>query len=626
MGGNHSTEGSRRATVRTRSGSAHIAPGLLLVALTCAIAALCATAAPAHAYIYWTNYGTGAIRRANLDGTDVNKSFITASSAPGGVAVDGAHIYWTNGVAGTIGRANLDGTGVDQRFITGANSAGAVAVDGAHIYWTNESTGTIGRANLDGTGVNNDFMTGAIDAYEIAVDGAHIYWIKFKESTIGRANLDGSGVDQSFITSTIPPLGIAVDGAHIYWSDADGAAIGRANLDGTGVNQSFIPGASASAVAVDGAHIYWGNIHADYTNSGGTIGRANLDGTGANNSFIPDYYEEPSGVAVDALGPAAAPPSLTGPIGIAATCAGPLLAPGSLCSGQIGSRARDYTPEFDATVGSHNPDHDSAVLDLMKKMGNGYQSYGWGVSLLPSEVRIINRSKVLIEVKHPIGHQGADGEIDFTFSGGPVHTRSTCGSNFHVSYGTITGTIQIKVRDRFFKTITITRMRAQAGDSPVDTCNPSPTPCSPPGYFLGGSTPPQSSAYKREVSVGASKPPSSGFAPLAVDVLEPTAGTPFTVIDADMVLGGTKTFLKRGPNLTSAKLSTPGGVISGGLSVQSYGISTTFPERCKVGHDQITIQPVHVTEGKVTATFDSIGKVSIGTNSTFSLNSTVRVP
>ena len=317
-------------------------------------------------------------------------------------------------------------------------------------------------------------------------------------------------------------------------------------------------------------------------------------------------------------------PSLNGQIVIAASCAGPFSVPGSLCAGQIGAKARDYAAEFGTTVGSHHPDHDSAVVDLIKKMGNGYQSHGWGVRLLPSQVKIINRSKVLIEVKHPIGHHGADGEIDFTFRGGRLHTRSVCGSKFHRVIGTITGTIQIRVHDRFFKTITITRMRALASDSPKDTCPPSLT-CSRPGYSLGGSTPPQSSPYKREVSVGAAKPPSLG-SPLSVEVTEPHIGTPFTVIDANMVLGGTKTFLRLGPGLTRARLRTPGGVISGGLSVQAYGVSTTFPEPCKVGHDQITIQPAHVTKGKVTAKFDSIRKVSIGTNSTFQLESIKRVP
>ena len=68
------------------------------------------------------------------------------------MAVDASYVYWTNFSTGTIGRANLDGTGADQGFISGASGPAGVAVDASHVYWTNFSTGTIGRANLDGTG------------------------------------------------------------------------------------------------------------------------------------------------------------------------------------------------------------------------------------------------------------------------------------------------------------------------------------------------------------------------------------------------------------------------------------------------------------------------------------------
>ena len=49
---------------------------------------------------------------------------------PQGVAVDGTHIYFTNldSFPGTIARADLDGQNVNQSFITGS-SYGAVAVD-----------------------------------------------------------------------------------------------------------------------------------------------------------------------------------------------------------------------------------------------------------------------------------------------------------------------------------------------------------------------------------------------------------------------------------------------------------------------------------------------------------------
>ena len=120
----------------------------LLAAILLAFATL-ALAARADAYVYWTNNDTGAIGRANLDGTDANQSFITGANHPYGLAVDGAHLYWTNDFGnGTIGRADLDGTGATRAssprgsrmrtaWVTVTCGSG-VAVDGAHVYWVSK--------------------------------------------------------------------------------------------------------------------------------------------------------------------------------------------------------------------------------------------------------------------------------------------------------------------------------------------------------------------------------------------------------------------------------------------------------------------------------------------------------
>jgi hypothetical protein len=110
-----------------------------------------------------------------------------------------------------IGRANLDGTGVDKRFITGVpNGFCGIAVVGGYIYWTNgglvESRYAIGRASLDGTGVNHRFIRTAGIPCGVAAYQGHIYWGVWKSgfahpgTTIGRANLDGSAVNNQFIT------------------------------------------------------------------------------------------------------------------------------------------------------------------------------------------------------------------------------------------------------------------------------------------------------------------------------------------------------------------------------------------------------------------------------------------
>ena len=235
-------------------------------------------------HVYWTNSTyPGTIGRADLDGQNVNQSFITGTASPFGMAVDGSHVYWANFYGG-IGRADLDGQNVNQSFITGYANPAGVAIDGSHIYWANVNSSTIGRADLDGQNVNQNFITGLYFPNGVAVDGSHVYWANSLQSgrentTIGRADLDGQNVNQSFITSP-RPYGVAVDGSHIYWANQRGDAIGRADLDGQNVNESFITGASSPyGVAVDGSHVYW-------TNSNYTIGRADLDGQNVNQSFI----------------------------------------------------------------------------------------------------------------------------------------------------------------------------------------------------------------------------------------------------------------------------------------------------------------------------------------------------
>jgi pimeloyl-ACP methyl ester carboxylesterase len=64
---------------------------------------------------------------------------------------------------GSIGRANLEGSGVNNTFITatktGANLLSGIAVDGQHIYRDDFGDHSIGRANLDGTDVNDSVIT-----------------------------------------------------------------------------------------------------------------------------------------------------------------------------------------------------------------------------------------------------------------------------------------------------------------------------------------------------------------------------------------------------------------------------------------------------------------------------------
>jgi hypothetical protein len=123
-------------------------------------------------HIYWANGNGDTIGRANLDGTDINESFITEPGAPAGptgLAVDGQHIYWATRAAQAIFRANLDGT---DPVTIAENQAGplGVAVDGQHVYWANQDGNSLGRENLTGVQLPSSFIPGAGGTTAVAVD------------------------------------------------------------------------------------------------------------------------------------------------------------------------------------------------------------------------------------------------------------------------------------------------------------------------------------------------------------------------------------------------------------------------------------------------------------------------
>jgi virginiamycin B lyase len=581
--------------------------GPLLLAAPLAVLVLLCVAVPARAYVYWANAGSDSIGRANLDGSGADQSFITgATGNPVGVAVGGGHIYWTGN--DTIGRANLDGSGVKNDFITVGGEPWGIAVDGAHIYWANKGNGTIGRANLDGTGVNPSFITGASSPFGVAVDAAHVYWTNEGSGTIGRANLDGSGVDQSFITGADYPWQVAVNGAHIYWTNSGNDTIGRANLDGTEANQSLIPAARNSSltgvqltgVTVDGAHIYWSNFLP------GTIGRANLDGAAVDQSFI---NTGPSGIrflAVDSLGPAAGQQTagLNGPIYLSVA----------------GRRVHGYTTSLAGTLGS-GTDFDNLSFALFKSTGRVTHTVvsqldDWGVRLTPGEFTI-NRSRASIDVKVPLG---AYGKFDFTFKGRPHRKNLGCGSTYNLIRGTLKGTLRIDTGDNFFKTVTVTRMTGTAQDTatpPTTGCRP-PPPCLSPRYTLDRFGP--RNTTKRSILLTA-RTPAVGSHQLSteeVSVNDSTLGTPFLDVNHSITAERKKPFFSPNPTLSSAIVTTPGGVLTGSLRFKSSArLINSGVSVCKGVRYQETNRSAKVTNGRITARFDSIGTIHFDAGSPF---------
>lgn len=287
-----------------------------LLALPVLLAACGASHAPRDA-VFWTQspHGgedeRGSIGRVNLTGSGADGELIGGAKAPAGIAVSGRYVYWTNYATGTIARARLDGSDVNERFIKGGGeySIVGIAVDSQHIYWTSSgfdpNRGAIGRANLDGSGVQQHFIQAGDSPVGIAVDRRHLYWTHrywnrdytVSGYAIGRAELNGSSAEERFIEAPNKLDGIAVTDHYIFWSSDGEHAIGRANLDGTEVAHHCITTQTEpletvpEGLAANDRYVYSTSYPAN------TIARATLDGWRVDLHFM-TIKGVPEGIAV----------------------------------------------------------------------------------------------------------------------------------------------------------------------------------------------------------------------------------------------------------------------------------------------------------------------------------------
>ena len=201
--------------------------------------------------LYWTERtgdSTGRIRRANLDGRNV-QLVKNLTSVPQGLALDAANgkIYVTN-AWGKIQRLNVDGSNFQPNLITGLERPRGLALDvsGGKVYWA-EMSGRIRRANLDGSNIEG-VATGLGTPINIAIFDNTVYWTQKTGENLGEirfVNLQGNVVTRNSFTQGFP-VGIAVDAVErtFYWTTSHGK-IGRQALDGSNFQPNFVTGLSA---------------------------------------------------------------------------------------------------------------------------------------------------------------------------------------------------------------------------------------------------------------------------------------------------------------------------------------------------------------------------------------------
>lgn len=313
------------------------------VVTTVGALALCALApgtAAAVDHLYWGQFGSDSIARADLDGSNGTTVPSTGSGIddPNGTAIDTAtgRLYFSNSNTNTIGFVNLDGSGGGTLNTAGATiqTPAGLSIDPVtrRIYWGSTGTKTIGWANLDGSGAGNLNTTGAAPgaATGVAVDRAtgRLWWTQIQISQtdaagIFYANLDGSGCGGELDTTGAPvinPRGLAIDHptGRVYWTNASQGSIGYANLDGTegGGEVNFdneFPAFGLTGLAIDrpGIPLYNGPsaYFASFGNNaiigsgldGSNVGEIVMSGVNPNQPAFPSLLKVPAGAGAPSI-------------------------------------------------------------------------------------------------------------------------------------------------------------------------------------------------------------------------------------------------------------------------------------------------------------------------------------
>ena len=158
--------------------------------------------------LYVTN-SWGKIQRLNVDGSGFYAKLIAGLEAPEHLALDleRGKMYWTektDAQTGRIRRANLDGTNVELIKDFGDVPRG-MTVDPMNrkIYLTT-TTGKIQRMNLNGSGFNRNFIKDLEAPEEIAIDiaGSKLYWTE--AGHLRRANLKGDNIEDVVLYAGAP--------------------------------------------------------------------------------------------------------------------------------------------------------------------------------------------------------------------------------------------------------------------------------------------------------------------------------------------------------------------------------------------------------------------------------------
>ncbi|XP_064634178.1 low-density lipoprotein receptor-related protein 4-like isoform X2 [Lineus longissimus] len=193
--------------------------------------------------VFWSDVTLDKIKRAFMNGSNVEEIVNTGLESPGGIAVDWINnkLFWTDSGTSRIEVSNLDGS---DRHVLISKSLEKPRAIAAHpqqgtIYWTDwGSTPKIERASMNGKDRQTIHDTSLFWPNGLTIDyaGNKLYWADAKHHVIECSDLDGAN-RRTIIDHGLPhPFAITIFEDELYWTDWHTKSIYKANkFNGNGV-------------------------------------------------------------------------------------------------------------------------------------------------------------------------------------------------------------------------------------------------------------------------------------------------------------------------------------------------------------------------------------------------------
>ena len=228
--------------------------------------------------IYWSDTTKPGLHYYDFETKAVSDFVVKGLISPLGIAVDSndEKVYWTDYGTHTVQRADLEGKQIEV-LVENLSMPRHIALDhyNKKMYWTDSKANMVQSANMDGS--EYKIIVKDIPGAGIALDISEgkMYWADcFEAKGNYRANVDGSDIE--LINEKLNlQVGLILHGGKIFWADSEADKIQQSELNGDCLQDVLIKGNGLRCIAIDPykLRLYWTGLESNIIYS------SNLDGS-----------------------------------------------------------------------------------------------------------------------------------------------------------------------------------------------------------------------------------------------------------------------------------------------------------------------------------------------------------